>query len=241
MAAELLDGVLEAHGGAERFAAAREIAIDVRSWGALFLLKRQHPRIAPFECRIQTATPHAVFAPYPKPGQRGVFSGDAVRIETDDGELLCERRNPRAAFSRPRRIVRWDDLDLCYFAGYAWWNYLTTPFLLARPGFELAEIEPMTFRGERLRRLHVRFPAEVPTHCPEQVFGFTEDGLLRRHDYTAEVIGSFAKGSHLTANHIRSGGLSFPTHRRVKPRGPRGAVLPGPTIVGLDVTDVRVT
>src|SRR4051794_22235282 len=98
MAGDLLDEVLEAHGGAARFDAVQEIAIDVRSWGALFLLKRQHRSIAPFECRIQTATPHAVFDPYPKPGQRGVFTGDTVRIETDDGQVLAERSNPRDGF-----------------------------------------------------------------------------------------------------------------------------------------------
>jgi hypothetical protein len=239
--ADLLDQVLEAHGGLDRFDAVHEIAVDVRSHGALFLIKRQRPTIAPLECRIQTARPHAVFAPYPKPGLRGVFTGDTVRIETDDGELVAERRSPREAFRRPRRIVRWDDLDLCYFAGYAWWNYLTTPFLLARPGFEIGEIEPLTWRGERLRRLRVRFPPEIPTHCPEQVFAFTAEGLLRRHDYTAEVIGGFATGAHLTHDHTREGGLTFPTRRRVKPRGPRGVVAPGPTLVGLDVTDVRVS
>lgn len=241
MATELLDEVMAAHGGADRFAAAREIAIDLSSWGALFLLKRQRRRLPAFECRIQTATPHAVFAPYPQPGRRGVFTGDAVRIEADDGEPLIERRDPRAAFHRRRRIVHWDDLDLLYFAGYAWWNYLTTPFLLARPGFDVTEIEPLRFRGEELRRLRVRFPDDVPTHCREQVFAFSSDGLLRRHDYTAEVIGGFATGAHLTSEHVRAGGLTFPTRRRVKPRGPRGIVLPGPTIVGLDVTDVAVS
>lgn len=241
MPPELLDQVLEAHGGADRFAAVREIAVDVRSWGALFLLKLHRRGIPDCECRVQTTTPHAVFSPYPEPGRRGVFTAESVRIEADDGEPVSERHDARAAFRSPRHIVHWDDLDLLYFAGYAWWNYLTAPFLLTRPGVEVREIEPRIDRGEELRRLHARFPADVPTHSAEQVFAFTPDGLLRRHDYTAEVVGGWARGAHYTHAHREFGGLIFPTRRRVLPRRPGGMALPAPTLVALDVLDVRLS
>ena len=37
-----------------------------------------------------------------------------------------------------RRNLRWDALDSTYFAGYAMWNYMTTPYLLTRQGVEVA-------------------------------------------------------------------------------------------------------
>jgi len=79
----------------------------------------------------------AVFVPYPKWGQRGVFDGDSVRIESDGHEVMAERSDPRSAFHGFRHQLWWDKLDMIYFCGYALWNYLTLPFLLAEPGFEL--------------------------------------------------------------------------------------------------------
>jgi len=42
------------------------------------------------------------------------------------------------------------------------------------------------------RRLQVTYPANIHTHCPTQVFHFSDDGLLRRHDYATDVAGGVA-------------------------------------------------
>ena len=70
---------------------------------------------------------------------------------------------------------------------------------------------------ERWRRLEVTFPPGLDTHRREQSFYFDERRFLRRHDYIAEVIGGWAHGGHLCAEHVEAGGLVFPTRRRVKP------------------------
>ena len=36
----------------------------------------------------------------------------------------------------------WNSLHRAYFNGYAIWTYLTTPFFLVIPGFEVTEISP---------------------------------------------------------------------------------------------------
>jgi len=46
------------------------------------------------------------------------------------------------------------------FTSYALWNYLSTPFLFTRPGFELRELEPHEEGGDVWRRLLVKFPSE---------------------------------------------------------------------------------
>jgi len=76
--------------------------------------------------------------------------------------------------------------------------------------------------GSRWRTLHVRHPADFPTHSRDQTFYFDERGLLRRLDYTADVFGPLARGTHLCEDHQTFNGFVFPTHRVVYPRRTTG-------------------
>lgn len=53
------------------------------------------------------------------------------------------------------------------------------------------------------------------THSRRQTFYFEEDGLLRRHDYVADVIGPWARGAHLWRDFETVGGLEMATVRHV--------------------------
>jgi hypothetical protein len=203
-------------------------------------MRFQRGKLADFTGTVSTAEPHTVLSPYPQPGQRGVFDRGRVRIETDEGEVVAERANPRAVIRSLRRNFWWDDLDLLYFAGYALWNYMAAPFMFARPGFELEEREPWEADGERWRRLHVVFPDDIPTHSREQDFYFDEKGLLRRLDYTAEVFGSWAKAAHYCWDHEQFSGLVVPTRRRAVPRKRNGKPRMGVKIVSLRFGDVML-
>jgi len=86
----------------------------------------------------------------------------------------------------------------------------------------------------------VRFPADFPTHCPEQVFYVDGDGRLRRHDYTAEVIGPYARAAHYSEDHRWVDGLLFPHRRRVYPRRRDGRALGFPTLIWIDIDGVTV-
>jgi hypothetical protein len=239
----LLDGALDAHGGLDRWGKAREVRARVRSGGFAPRSKLVAGSIASYAITVTAHEPRAVFEPYPRSARRGVFEADRVRIEDARGAVLDERWDARAAFSglsSLRRNLWWDHLDMLHFAGYAMWNYLTTPFLLAGSGFELREGEPWEEGDERWRRLHVSFPPGVPTHNREQAFYFDEHGLLRRHDYTAEVFGGWANAAHYCYEHRESDGIVFPTRRRVYPRRRDGRPRVRPTIVWIDLDDVAV-
>jgi hypothetical protein len=243
IAPALLDEVLEAHGGLERWRAASEIRAHVRTGG--FLVRTRFPgnRMADYELRVTVDEPRSEFNPFPDAGKRTVFEAGGVRLEDEGGGVLSGRDDPRSVFSGLaglRRNFRWDALDATYFAGYAMWNYLTTPYLLTREGMRVEEGERWTEGGEDWRRLEVDFPAAIPTHSPHQTFFVDAAGLIRRHDYTAEVIGGWAKAAHYCFDHREFDGLVFPTRRRVVPRGPGDRGFPGPTLVRIELDRVSV-
>jgi hypothetical protein len=239
----LLDEVLEAHGGLERWRAARSLKAQVRSGGLLLRTRVSGNKLAAYAGTMTIAEPHFVLDPFPNEGHRGVYELGTARIETVSGELTASRDDPRTAFaglSGLRRNLRWDPLDATYFAGYAMWNYLTTPLLLTRDGMRVQEGEPWREADEEWRRLEVDFPPDVDTHSAHQTFYVDGSGLIRRHDYTAEVVGGWANAAHYCDRHREFDGLVFPTRRRVLPRGLRNRSLPGPTLVWIEIDEVSV-
>jgi hypothetical protein len=239
----LLDEVLEAHGGGARWRAARRISARVRTGGLLARTRMAGNRFADCRFEVEPAEPRTIADPFPRDGERAVFDRGAVRVETADGEVLESRAEPRAAFfgfSGVRRNLRWDALDSIYFAGYAIWNYLTTPLLLTREGVEVTEGEPWPADGETWRRLEASFPDGLDTHSREQTFYFDDDRLLRRHDYVPDVIGGWAHAAHMCADHVESGGMVFPTRRWVRPIGPGNRALRFPTMVSLHLSRIEV-
>ena len=241
--AELRNEVLDAHGGLRRWQAARTVSARVRTGGLLVATRVPGNRFADYRVTVGIHEARTVLDPFPGPGRRGIFEGSAVRIESSDGEVISSRSNPRAEFfgrSGLRRNVRWDPLDSVYFAGYAMWNYLSIPYLLTREDIGIEEGPVWRENGETWRRLNAAFPAGIDTHSSRQSFYFDERALLRRHDYAPEVIGRWARAAHFCTGHVGAGGLVFATRRWVRPIGPGNRALPLPTLLWLELNDIRV-
>ncbi len=239
---DLIDEVLTAHGGLENWLAARTITVR-GTFGGLLRSRMPGNRMADVALRMDLGEQHIAFDGFPTSGERTVFDDGDVRVESSAGEVLLSRSDASAMFtglSSWRRNVRWDALDATYFAGYAWWNYLSTPLLLTRSDVETREGDTWRERGEVWRRLEVRFPPDIHTHSADQTFYVDAAGLIRRHDYTAETIGRWAHAAHYCDDHRAFDGLLFPTRRRVRPIGPRGRSLPRPTLVALDIEHIDI-
>ena len=228
-----LNRILDAHGGLDYWRSLCSVDLEMSAHGFLFRAKyvplQRHVRLT-----ISTRKPEVTLHDYPLAGQRAILHG-AQRVEIVDasGEVLQTRADPRAAFTHWRRSLYWDALDFAYFSGYAMWNYTNLPFLLTEPGFvaeSLAAPAGMT-------RLKVTFPPDLPTHSPTQELLFDRSGRLTRHDYTAKVVGSWAKAAHLCQDYRQFGGLLMPTRRRVYPAGPFSRPLPVPTLVAIEIHD----
>jgi hypothetical protein len=238
----LLDEVLAAHGGLERWQAVTALTVH-GTFGGLLRLRFPGNRMADVTVRVLLAEQHAVIHGFPESDQRAVFDRGEVRIETRVGELIKARRNARAAFaglSGLRRNLRWDALDAAYFAGYAWWNYLSTPMLLTRAGITITEGDIWREAGQQWRRLEVSLPPDIHTHSRRQTFYVDASGLIRRHDYVAQPVGRWAYAAHYCNDHRPFAGLVYPTRRRVRPRGPGGRALSNPVLVALDVDHVEI-
>jgi hypothetical protein len=133
----------------------------------------------------------------------------------------------------------WDALHRAYFNGYVLWTYLTTPFLLVMPGFEIREIASWHEADEHWRGLRTRFPDALASHSTEQDFYFGDDGLLRRHDYHVEVAGGFATAQYVY-DMLEVDGLRFPTKRRAYMRGPDRQAVRDPVMVAIDLSYFRL-
>lgn len=238
----LIAEVLAAHGGLDRWTAA--VAITARA-GFSGLLSSRFPgnRMAAVQVKAELETQCVWFDGFPSAEARAVFDRGEVRIENGEGDVIQMRRDPRSAFTGLaglRRNFRWDPLDATYFAGYAWWNYLSLPRLLTRAGVTVHEGKSWSEAGEVWRRMEVTFPADLHTHSRRQTLYVDGSGLIRRHDYVAEPVGRWARAAHYSAGHRTFDGLVFPTRRRVRPRGLANRSLPRPTLVALDIEQIDV-
>jgi hypothetical protein len=80
-------------------------------------------------------------------------------------------------------------------------------------------------------------PDSIASHSREQVAYFGPDGLLRRHEYTVDLMGG-AAGLNYAANYRNVDGIMVPTKRRVyAPDGNKQKIL-NPVLVAIDIRDI---
>jgi hypothetical protein len=236
---DLLELAIAAHGGWERWQQLSRITAHVSVGGAIWQVKGWPDVFADARFEID---PHRQRTEYSLSGnmaRRGVYEPDRTALVSDDGKVIEQRESPRKSFEGHTVATRWDAQQLIYFAGYAMWTYLTTPFLLRLPGFRTEEIESWNEDGETWRRLKVGFPPNVPSHSAEQTFYFDHTGLLRRHDYSVEIMGGTSSANYAT-NPKSFGAIVFPTRRRVFAIGPDNRPLRDRVAVAIDLLHIDV-
>jgi hypothetical protein len=118
------------------------------------------------------------------------------------------------------------------------WGYLTTPFLYTYPGFEAREVEPWTEDGERWRVLQVKFPDGYAAHTGTQLVYFGEDGLVRRHLYTVDILGG-ARGTNYASDYREVDGIRIATRRRIIGYNEARHKIDEPVLVSIDLSEVR--
>jgi len=234
---DLLHRAVAAHGGLDRFNQFKTVSASLVNGGTLWSVKRQAGVLNTY-MTVDLHQEHASFALSTLPNHRAVFTPQRVAVETNEGVVVAERANPRAAFAGHTLQTPWDTLDRFYFSGYAMWTYLTVPFSLTWAGFEVAEIEPWQEQQETWQRLKVTFPPSIASHSTEQTFSFGADGLLRRHDYELEIAGN-TPAAHYVSDYQDVSGIMLPTKRRVFIRQPDNAPALDSVVISIDLSDIR--
>jgi hypothetical protein len=225
---------IAAYGGEDLWKNASKIEMEVSVNGLAFFLKRR----VPFNRSILTLDvqkPYARLLPIGKDPQiAGVLDGGNVRLEDTDGNIIDERKEARSYFTFGRRFFWWDDLDMAYFANYAFWNYYTLPNLLLNEKIVWTEITDGV--------LQAQFPDTIPTHNKIQTFYFDADtGLLRQHNYTVDIISPLATAANVVVSHEKSGSSIFAAKRVVSPMGFNKKSIGFPVLIAIKVHNYHLS
>lgn len=213
MTCELLQRVLQAHGGLDRWRSFETVQATIVTGGQLFEMKGTPQDSTPRRMTVATRREWASVTPYGADDQRTDFTPDRVAIEKVDGTVIKERLRPSEHADGKAVDTPWDALDRAHFNGYALWTYLTTPFHFAMRDFDVQEIAPWHEQDELWRGLRVTYPPDIASHSRQQDFYFGSDFLLRRHDYDVEASGGFAAAQYVLEP-VTVQGITFATERR---------------------------
>ena len=233
---DLLQAAVDAHGGLSRWNQLKTVKASLSITGAIWQLKGKPDTLKDIsieaELHRERLTTH-----FNGQGLCTVFEPNRLTIQTESGRLMDSRDDPRSAFRGHTRETPWDDMHVAYFSSYALWNYLTIPFLYTYPGFMTEELAPWQENGEQWRPLKVIVPDSIASHSREQVVYFGPDGLLRRHEYTVDVMGG-ASGLNYAADYRNVDGIVVPTNRRVYAADANKQKIPEPVLVAIDIRDI---
>jgi len=225
---------IEAYGGIELWKNSKYLEAEVSVRGLLFTLK-QRPFFDHATIRMEIGRPFSKLTPIGKDRNiTGVLDGNDVSVENRSGEVIAERKNAREYFPYGRRLLYWDDLDMAYFANYAFWNYFTFPNLLMNPDIKWTEKEEGILVAE--------YPDTIPVHSKVQDFRIDmTSGRLIQQNYTAEVVSKLATATNVITEHSEENGLIFPSRRLITPKSKSGKALKMPVLVDIKVHKFRLT
>jgi hypothetical protein len=235
---ELLNLAVEAHGGLARWNKLKSVKVAASITGAIWFVKSKGDALKDVVMTIDTKRERMV-TDFPGQDKRSTFEPNRIVMETADGTLVESRNNPEESFKGQQRETPWDDIDVAYFCGEALWTYLNTPFLYTREGFKTEEIPSIQAGGETWRRLKITFPDNVKSHTREQISCFGPDGLLRRHDYTVDILGG-ATGLNYASAYRDVDGIIVPTKRRIYAYEGDYQIVKEPLLVSIDMAEISL-
>jgi hypothetical protein len=200
-----LQRTIDRFGGASLWQRLDYVLLEFQSLGGPLPTMKGIGRTFPYFGRVQV---------FPK-RFRSVFfeSTGSLLGDFDAGSVNCiglpHIENHRDSFKGLSKHRSWGLEDAMYFFGYALSIYLSIPFLLATIPIQT---KPWIDGG---LRVDADIPPQIHSHCRRQSFYFERDGLLARHDYTADIVSRLAWGAHFTSDYEEINGLPVARKRHV--------------------------
>jgi len=235
---ELLSLAVKAHGGMDRWNKVKAIKVAAAITGGIWFVKGKGDFLKNVVLTAETRK-ERLTVDFPGQDKRAIFEPNRIVVETVKGTLIEARDNPIKSFEGQVRETPWDDIHVIYFVGEALWTYLNTPFLYTHDGFATEEIPSIKVDGETWRRLKVTFPDYVKSHTRQQISCFGPDGLLRRHDYTVDILGG-ATGLNYASEYRNVDGIKVPTKRRVYAYEGDYKPVMEPLLVAIDMGEITL-
>lgn len=231
--AELLEKVIDFHGGADFWNQQQGLEAHLNIGGVTWPLKGHDDPLKDVQFKADLHQQKGIW--------KGIFSTNTssefspLKVSLLDGDKVEESLfQPKDSFQGHTIETPWSKLQLVYFSSYATWNYLTTPFNFLMSGVQVKELEPREEGNEVLRRLEVIYPADFATHSRRQIFYYSEEGFLRRHDYWPEVLGG-SSATQIVENYKSFSGIQTGTKRRIYILNEDGSYAKDPVLVSIDI------
>jgi hypothetical protein len=214
----ILERAIERHGGWRTWERLDSVTLELRLLRGLLPRTKGSGRTFPLPPRVvvRPRPLEAEFVDYPATGSRGLFVRGDVRLVEPGGAAAAHAVAHRDSFRGLRKYRRWSPLDALYFFGYALTHYHSLPFTLGEA--RCLGLRRARLGHEVLEGVAVRHPPSLHTHCAHQTFYFDRTGVLRRHDYVAEVVGAWARAAHLWEDYAEREGLLVARRRHVVAR-----------------------
>jgi hypothetical protein len=233
---DLLKLAISAHGGIDRWNQIESVDVEASITGGIWYVKGRPDVLKNISMHVETQREKVVMD-FPGQNKKTIFEPKSISIADGDGKISQSWENPISSFKGQVQETPWEDVHVAYFSGEALWTYLTIPFLYTYPGFVTEEIEAWKENGETWRRLKVTFPDHISSHSAEQISFFGPDGLLRRHDYTVDILGG-ATGANYASDYRNVNGIIVPATRRVYAYQGDHVVVKEPLLVAIDMSGI---
>ena len=114
---DLLDNIVEARGGLNRWNELQTVSAHLIQGGALWTAKGQQGVLDDVFVTARLHEEWASHHPFGARDRRSVFTPERVAIQTDDGTVIEEIEQPRASFTGHTLQTPWTTLQLAYFVG----------------------------------------------------------------------------------------------------------------------------
>ncbi len=237
---ELLERMLEAHGGGQRWRDLHAVMARVSMGGVGLASRLQASPLQDVEITVRTAWPTVSMADWPRPGCMAVCEPNRARIETPDGRVEADRRAPGAVLRSPSHWLWWDELDVLYYTANVLWQTLSLPFSLAREGCHVEEQPVMDAPDGRLYPLAFMLPADIPVLRREQVLYADATGLAQRLDFSPAFAAPWVRASQTLSGAESVSGFTIATRHRIYPCFPGGRMLAVAPLGWIDLDDLTL-
>lgn len=234
-----LDKVLDLHGGVTRWKSFNSVQAHVKIGGVTWSIKGHEGALDDVwftgQLHEQRASWKGLFG-----GQLSSdFTPQKVTLLDANDAVVEELADPLVSFKGHQITTPWSRSQLAYFSSYATWNYLTTPFNFLQAGIVVNEMQPWKDKDETWRRLEVLYPDHIATHSQRQVYYFSEEGYLKRHDYWPRVLGG-SSATQILEDYKEFSGIKTATKRRIYILDDKdNSYQMEPVLVSIDVLDLK--